>query len=117
MTACVSSREAGSDGYGRSPETAIPVRGLGTDSTSVPSPADERAYLDRLRGPNGEPVTYERTGSCCTFPTDNSPFGGGRLDIYEVRMEGREVDLYLNMYDPAPDTLRAADGFILVNET
>ncbi len=27
------------------------------------------AFLRRLRGPNAQPVTFERLGSCCSFPT------------------------------------------------
>lgn len=115
LAACSSANRLGGatgEGFGRSPETPILVGGLSGQS----GPASERAYLDRLRGPNGEAVTYERNGSCCPFPTENSPFGdAGLLDVYEVRYEGarRPIILYLNMYDPAPDTLRAPEGFIL----
>ena len=100
--------------YGRSAEAAIRVGGL-AGSNIRSGPRSERAYLDRLRGPEGQRLTYERLGSCCTFPTENSPLGSGRLDIYEVRYEGIDepVQLYLNMYDPADATLRAPAGFVL----
>lgn len=64
-------------------------------------PANERKYLNSLIGPNGETVTYSRIGSCCSFNTKNSPFGGGMLDKYAVTYKGKKdtVVLYLNMYD------------------
>lgn len=67
---------------------------------------NEHAYLDALRGPGGEPVTYERLGSCCQFQTPNGLDGKeGVLDAYEVTYPGlpRPVTLYLNMYDPPRD--------------
>ena len=60
----------------------------------------EHIYLDQLRGPHGERVTYERQGSCCSFETPNGILGGGLLDIYVVKIEGgATVKLYVNMYD------------------
>lgn len=74
-------------------------------------------YLDRLRGPSGERLTYEREGSCCAFETPNSPLGGGALDIYVVSLPGttRRWTLYLNMYDPPEDELRAPAGLTLAS--
>jgi hypothetical protein len=96
------------DAYGRSPQRPILVAGL--DATG---PSSQRAYLDRLRGPAGETVTYERQGSCCAFETPNGISGYGMLDIYHVRYAGqtRPVALYLNMYDPPEGDLHAPDGF------
>jgi hypothetical protein len=76
-------------------------------------PANERDYLNSLTGPNGEPVTYNRTGSCCQFKTSKSPYGMGMLDKYRVTYEGKKdtVVLYINMYDKA--TLRAPTGFLM----
>ncbi len=64
-------------------------------------PANERKYLNALRGPNGEVIEYERQGSCCFFETGGDPFGG-LLDMYSVTYEGLEepVTIYINMYDP-----------------
>lgn len=78
-------------------------------------PRYERAYLDRLTGPNGEEISYKRTGSCCQFETENGFMGGGMLDTYEVTYEGLEepIILYLNMYDPNPGATVAPRGFKL----
>jgi len=64
-------------------------------------PARERAYLELLRGPNGESIRYERDGSCCGFETPNGIMGGGMLDIYSVWIgdKAEPVKLYINMYD------------------
>jgi hypothetical protein len=53
-------------------------------------PARERAYLDHLKGPNGENISYERTGSL--------PIGNTILDIYEVLVAGKKVTLYIDEY-------------------
>ena len=62
---------------------------------------NEQMYLHALRGPEGQPIRFERTGSCCQFETPNGIGGGGMLDIYEVAYEGlkRPLELYINMYD------------------
>ena len=99
-----------------SPEAPIRVGLAGREGSG--GPARERAYLDRLRGPSGEPVQYERQHSCCAFRTPNGLAGGGLLDVYEVwgaGLEGR-VTLYLNRYDPHEDeeVNRAPPGFTIV---
>lgn len=78
--------------YGYKEANAIKVGG---------GPARERAYLNLLRGPNGEPVRYSRDGSCCPFETPRGLLGGGMLDIYSVWIgESKDpVKLYINMYD------------------
>lgn len=38
---------------------------------SSEGPLNERRYLNALTGPNGEPISYYRSGSCCTFETPN----------------------------------------------
>lgn len=53
-------------------------------------PSRERAYLDNLRGPNGEPVTYERMGS---FEFDDTI-----LDQFVVMFAGKQVILFLDEY-------------------
>ncbi len=92
-------------GYGYSADDAIRVGGAEKQS----GPANERAYLDRLRGPDGQRVTYEREGSCCGFETPNGIGGFGMLDRYLVTYAGLKtpVILFLNMYD-APDEGRPA---------
>lgn len=97
----ISIAQAPSDDYGYSQDNPIKV---GTENIND-GPSNERAYLDLLTGPNGEAISYDRLGSCCEFETENSPFGGGLLDRYEIEYEGLEepIVLYLNMYDPDPD--------------
>src|SRR5438874_2521209 len=36
-------------------------------------------YLNALRAPHGEPIKYDRVGTCCPFKSANSPFGGEAL--------------------------------------
>lgn len=62
---------------------------------------NQQRYLNALLGPDGQPITYERRGSCCPFKTrrglgDND----GQLDIYTLSWRGQKapVTLYLNMY-------------------
>jgi hypothetical protein len=65
-------------------------------------PSREREYLDVLRGPNGEALTYDRLGSV--------PFDNTILDIYEIRGLSKPVTLYIDEYsytDP-----KAPVGFI-----
>lgn len=101
-----------SEEYGYSEDNPVKV---GTENLND-GPANERAYLDLLTGPNGEEISYNRLGSCCEFETENSPFGGGLLDRYEIEYEGLEepIILYINMYDPDPDgVVQAPEGFKL----
>ena len=55
-------------------------------------PARERAYLDHLRGPDGQTITYQRLGS--------TGHGGTNLDMYEVSYNGLAdpILLYIDMY-------------------
>lgn len=95
------------DDYGYSQQNPIKVGG------GNQGPAMERKYLNRLTGPNGEIVTYQRSGSCCHFDTSNGFMGMGMLDIYIVKIAGDTVSkkLYLNMYDSG--RLYAPKGFLL----
>ncbi len=98
------------DRYGYSPDHPIKVGGV----TEGRGPRNERDFLQRLRGPNGERVRHRRLQSCCFFKTPNGPIGqGGLLDRYEVAHDGLKelVILYLNMYDHAKP--RAPEGFTL----
>ncbi len=78
-------------------------------------PVYERNYLENLTGPNGEIVTYERVGSCCSFETPNGILGGGMLDKYAVSYDGikKPIILFLNMYDPNKGEVKAPEGFKL----
>lgn len=75
------------------------------------SPLNQRRYLNGLLGPNAEPLSYFRVGSCCAFKTPNSIFGdSGMLDIYSVFWEGATdtLTIYINLYDEG--NLRIPDG-------
>lgn len=93
--------------YGYSEKNAIKVGGFDQ------GPKNERDYLNSLTGPNGEPVSFERKGSCCQFKTANSPYGMGMLDMYRVSYRGKKdtVLLYINMYDKGK--LKAPKDFIM----
>lgn len=90
--------------YGFTPGNPIHVGG---------GPGGQRAFLETLTGPHGEPLAWRRLGSCCEFETPNGLMGLGLLDMYEVTYEGLEqsVILYLDMYDSEPVTAPA--GFVL----
>lgn len=94
------------ESYGRVESNAIKVGG---------GPSREREYLMLLRGPNGEPVRFERDGSCCGFETPNGMMGGGLLDIYSVWIGSATdpVKLYINMYDY--EQPKAPKGFTFVS--
>lgn len=62
----------------------------------------EQSYLNALRGPAGQAITYRRNGSCCPFKTPNGLIDNtGMLDAYTVTWEGnvKPLTLYINMYD------------------
>lgn len=84
------------DTYGYSEKNPIKVGSL--------SPANSIKYLSSLTGPNGEEVSFDRLGSCCSFKTKNALIGDmGLLDRYWVTYEGKKdtVYLYMNIYDKA----------------
>lgn len=93
--------------YGYTEKNPIKVGGFDE------GPKNERDYLNSLTGPNGEPISFKRQGSCCDFKTSNSPFGMGLLDIYRVTYSGKNdtITLYLNMYDKGK--LKAPKGFLM----
>lgn len=68
---------------------------------------NERAYLNQLRGPKGERVSYVRLGSMFA--------NGNPIDIYEVRHDGlaAPVHLYFDMYTSPSANLKAPKGFTL----
>jgi hypothetical protein len=80
---------------------------------------NQHAYLNALRGPGGERVTWYRLGSCCEFQTPNGIEGkAGRLDAYEVTYPGlpHPVVLYINLYDP-PQGSAVPQGFTRAQPT
>ena len=83
--------------YGYSQDGAIRVG----EGDVLAGPSLERAYLDQLRGPNGEMIEYERLGS--------ENYGDTILDTYQVTYNGVSVVLYLDMYQLEP--FRVPIGF------
>ncbi|WP_152559823.1 hypothetical protein [Hymenobacter sp. IS2118] len=82
--------------YGYTAENPVRVGGGRTAGAR-----NQQRYLNALKGPKGQPVTYERQASCCAFKTrrgavDNTAL----LDVYQVSWEGKSspVTLYINMY-------------------
>lgn len=94
--------------YGYTEENPIRVGGALDDG-----PVNERRFLNALAGPDGQDITYTRTGSCCPFKTPNGIQGTGLLDRYEVSIKGlsKKRILYINMYDRA--ILKAPFGFTI----
>lgn len=83
--------------YGFAPANPVKV-----GSSGAGGPVNERRYLNSLLGPNGEPVTYFRAGSCCPFKTPNGLINDmGMLDNYRVTWQDAKdtVSIYINMYD------------------
>ena len=98
--------------YAYSPSNPVNVAGL----AGAYDPRSEYAYLNRLRGPSGESVSYRRLGQCCPFESQNAIFGStALLDQYEVSYDGlaEPVVLYLNFYDKGE--IRPPRGFTLVD--
>ena len=71
--------------YGYTQENAIKVGG-----DDFGGPSRERAYLDNLAGPNGETISYNRTGSL--------DFGDTILDAYAISGLSAKVVLYIDEY-------------------
>lgn len=66
---------------------------------------NQQQYLNALRGPHGEEISYRRLGSCCAFNTPNALIGGlGLLDAYELTWAGNDKPrtIYLDLYDQGP---------------
>lgn len=85
--------------YGFSSGNPVKV-GPGPDG----GPANEQTYLNLLRDAKGEPVEYQRTGSCCGYASEHGFLGTALLDIYDVtylnakgKKETKQV--YISMYD------------------
>lgn len=92
--------------YGYTEENPIRVGGALNDG-----PLNERRFLNALAGPDGQNITYIRTGSCCPFKSPNGIQGTGMLDRYEITLQGlsKKRILFINMYDRA--ILKVPVGF------
>jgi len=94
--------------YGFTPKNPVNVGGVKESSGA----RNQQRYLNALRGPGGEPVTYSRRGSCCPFKTPNGFVNNtGVLDAYTVTWKGRSkpMVIYLNFYEEG--WLKAPKGF------
>jgi hypothetical protein len=94
--------------YGLTPEKAVQIGG-----GAMYVGARERRYLDSLKGPGGQALTYRRTGT-----TPAKPPNGQLIDTYEVTWEGAEkpVVLFLFAYlygEPKVPTGFTCSGFTL----
>lgn len=98
--------------YGYTEKNPIMVGGVKNNE----GPLNERRYLNALAGPNGEYISYNRTGSCCQFKSENGFMGSGLLDMYEVTWKNQKepVILYINMYDAG--NLKAPVGFTIAKK-
>lgn len=77
--------------------------------------AAEWAYLNALRGPQGQLVHYRSLGHCCRFNAPDAEGGRGFLDRYEVGYDGlaQPAILYFTLF--ADDLrLEAPAGFTYV---
>jgi hypothetical protein len=95
--------------YGLTAEKAVQIGG-----GAMYVAARERRYLDSLKGPGGQTLTYKRVGTTMTRP-NSSP-----IDKWEVTWEGAEkpVVLYLFAYmygDPKVPAGFTCSGFTLGN--
>lgn len=90
-------------GYGR--RNPIQVGG-GAESDA----ANQRQWLDGLRGPAGQPVRYRRLGSCCEYSANGAR---GVLDAYEVTYDGlaAPVVLFIDMYAEPRNAPAPPEGF------
>ena len=68
-------------------------------------------YLNALRGPAGEAISYRFAGTCCEYPTTRDPMGVAELEVYILEYEGQELEplaIYLDVYHY--DRLKAPEG-------
>jgi hypothetical protein len=58
-------------------------------------------FFNALESVKGERVLFEKTDTCCPFPTKNNTMGAGTLSIYEYNFEGTSIKgkLYFNVHE------------------
>lgn len=97
--------------YGVTQKKPVCVAGISQDVSD--RVLNEQRYLNALRGPKGEQISYRRRGHCCDFKSPNGLMGWGVLDVYEVTWKGspKPLLIYINMYDAGP--LLAPKGLTL----
>jgi hypothetical protein len=92
------------------PEEAVRVESSPLGSAQNPiraeGPPGQRAYLMRLRCPEGRAPTFERGGSAGISPY------GSMMDVYRVTCDAPPThSIYMDMYHPGHVESRAVDGF------
>lgn len=103
-------KTAASAVYAYSTQAPIKVGGAETNEDIL----NERRFLNALRGPNGEKVTYELVGSCCYYELENPTHSNiGLLDRYKVTVGDKEYILYFAPYESTKELL-APKGFTFV---
>lgn len=96
--------------YAYSTQIPVKVGGAATNEGIL----NERRFLNALRGPNGEKVSYELVGSCCYYQLKNPTHSNiGLLDRYKVSVGEKEYILYFAPYETAKELL-APKGFTFV---
>ena len=85
---------------------------LGADTNPVrcDMPLGQRAYLSRLRGPDGRPPQFHRVGSFAPGPYGNI------LDGYSVTSGTNTVMIFMDMYHPGFIETNAVPGFTIVGK-
>ncbi|MEI2740657.1 MAG: tetratricopeptide repeat protein [Chitinophagaceae bacterium] len=92
-------KTAPSDKYGFTQEDPVKA---GTGPFG--GPANQRAYLELLRDTKGNPVKYERLGSCCQYKSENGLMGYAMLDKYKITYTDADGNpatavIYISFYD------------------
>jgi len=83
--------------YGYDPDYPINIGFINENQEAI----NVAYFFNALEGELGEKITYNKTDSCCPFPTKNTTIGAGTLSIYEVAFENstKKVLLYFNIYE------------------
>jgi hypothetical protein len=103
-------KTAASAAYAYSTQTPVKVGGAENNEGIL----NERRFLNALRGPNGEKITYELVGSCCYYEIKNPEHSNiGLLDSYKVTVGEKEYILYFAPYETDKE-LFAPKGFTFV---
>ncbi|MCX6181427.1 MAG: hypothetical protein NT150_05840 [Bacteroidetes bacterium] len=92
-------KTATDNSYGFNSEFPIKV-GTGPNG----GPANQKTYLKLLRDVNGNAITYNRVGSCCSYTSDNGFMGTATLDKYVITFSDengkkKEATIFMTFYD------------------
>ena len=75
-------------------------------------------YLNALRGPNGEAVTWAFEGTCCEYESTRDEFGVAAMQVYSLYYAGQELSpLVIHIDTYHFDGLYAPMGFDFVRST